>query len=64
MTQAELNREVAAATGESVREIEHLGFSVLTDVPCEEEPQVVDWDETQAARQVRVFPPRSRVKVA
>ena len=64
MTQAELNREVAAATGESVREIEHLGFSILTEAACEDEPQVVDWDEAQAARQVRVFPPRSRAKVA
>jgi hypothetical protein len=31
MKQADLNRAVARATGESVREIERLGFSVVGD---------------------------------
>ena len=60
MTQAELNREVARATGESVAEIKHLGFVPLTMEPYEQEPQVVDWDEVDEARDV-VFPcPKSR----
>ncbi len=55
MTQAELNREVARATGESVAEIRHLGFVPLTLTPYEQEPQVVDWDELEGARDV-VYP--------
>jgi len=55
MTQAELNREVARATGESVAEIRHLGFVPLTMEPYEQEPQVVDWDELNEQRDV-VFP--------
>ena len=64
MTQAELNREVAEATGESVREIEHRGFTLLTPVPIEREPHIVDWDEVQAERRVPVFPQRGRALVA
>jgi hypothetical protein len=60
MTQAELNREVARATGESVAEIRHLGFVPLTLEPYEREPLTVDWDEVDEARDV-VFPcPSSR----
>ena len=60
MTQAELNREVARATGESVAEIQHMGFVPLTLEPFEREPQVVDWDEMDEQRDV-VFPcPRTR----
>ncbi len=54
MTQAELNREVARATGESVRTIADLGFVPLTPGPYERdrEPLVVDFDELDANRQV------------
>ena len=47
MTQAELNREVANATGESARTIDHMGFVPLTRHPVEveREPLVIDWDE-------------------
>ncbi len=47
MTQAELNREVAEATGESVGTIAHIGFVPLTRHPMEDErePLVIDWDE-------------------
>ena len=47
MTQAELNREVARATGESARTIDQLGFVPLTRHPVEteREPLVIDWDE-------------------
>jgi hypothetical protein len=45
MTQRDLNREVAAATGETVSTIERLGFVPLTPLPVEREPLVIDWDE-------------------
>ncbi len=57
MTQAEVDRAVARATGESVRTIQRLGFliadpdSELTD-PDDEElgPYVLDWDELDRER--------------
>ena len=52
MTQAELNREVASATGETVKTIASLGFVPLTHVPFERdrEPLVVNWDELESQR--------------
>ena len=54
MTQAELNREVAAATGECMSTVRHLGFVPLTPVPYERdrEPLVVDWDEVEQSRAI------------
>ena len=54
MTQSELNREVAHATGESLRTISQLGFVPLSPVPFERdrEPLTVDWDEADAQRAV------------
>ena len=57
MTQAEVDRAVARATGESVRTIQRLGFliadpnSELTD-PDDEDlgPYVLDWDELERER--------------
>ena len=57
MTQAEVNRAVARATGESVRTIQRLGFliadpdSELSD-PDDEDlgPYVLDWDELERQR--------------
>lgn len=63
MTQAELNRAVAAATGETVRTIAEMGFVPLTDIPVEEEAHVVDWDELEAQR-VSVLPQRGRRELA
>jgi len=58
MTQAELNREVARATGEDVSTIARRGFSLVADegaVPqATREPLVVDWDDVQARRSVAV----------
>ena len=51
MTQRELDREVASATGESLSEIRRLGFSiensanVLSDPEPIAAPNVIDWDE-------------------
>ena len=54
MTQSEMNREVASATGESVSTIEQMGFVPLTPIPYERdrEPLVVDWDELAQKRAV------------
>jgi hypothetical protein len=55
LTQHEINRAVAQATGESVAEIEHLGFSLADpdDIAFDPEPgegQYVDWDALDAER--------------
>lgn len=57
MSQTELNRAVARATGESVNTIERLGFFLAEpDAECldpEDEalgPYVIDWDTLEAAR--------------
>ena len=50
MTQAELNRAVASATGETVSTIAEMGFVPLTPFPVEREPLTVDWDELDAER--------------
>ena len=54
MTQAELNREVATATGESVSMVAQMGFVPLTTFPYERDraPLVVDWDEVERTRAV------------
>jgi hypothetical protein len=51
MTQREIDRAVAAQTGESVSEIRHLGFGIadpgMTEYdlePCSRPPLVIDWD--------------------
>ena len=57
MTQQNLDREVAAATGESLRTIRRRGFSIINmqqsdfdpepnDVPA----QMIDWDEADRER--------------
>ena len=63
MTPSELNRAVAAATGESIQEIAKRGFGLLTRFPVETEPRMADWDEIQAQRQVSVLPQRRRNSV-
>ena len=57
MTQAELNRAVARATGETVRTVAQMGFRPLTPVPAEPDPPAVDWDHLDAGR-LGLFPPR------
>ena len=61
MTQRELDREVASATGESLSEIRRLGFSIenpgdpLSDPdPCAA-PNVIDWDDHYMAELPRRF---------
>jgi hypothetical protein len=62
MTQSQLNRAVAHATGESLRTIHTLGFVPLIGICFEREPLVVDWDEIDAQR-YSVFPQRRRETV-
>jgi len=50
MTQAELDRAVAEATGESIQTIGRRGFVLLTPTPVEREPLTVNWDELDADR--------------
>jgi hypothetical protein len=63
MTQAELNRAVAAATGESPRTVSHLGFSIADPdavaydpEPCDVEDLIVDWDALDAWRNTPLVP--------
>ena len=63
MTQSELNRAVAKATGESVSKISQLGFVPLTRLPYEREPLVIDWDNLDTERNVAIFPRRKRTPV-
>ena len=51
MNQRDLNREVARATGESIKTIDRMGFSPLR-VRFEQDPEefAVDWDELEAQR--------------
>jgi hypothetical protein len=60
MTQNELNRAVARATGESISLISSLGFVPLSDTPHEREPRTVDWDKAQQTRRVSLQPRRKR----
>jgi hypothetical protein len=62
MTQSQLDRAVAHATGESMRTIHALGFIPLAGIVVEREPLVVDWDELDAQR-YSVFPQRRRETV-
>ncbi|MCE9553852.1 MAG: hypothetical protein K8T91_10830 [Planctomycetes bacterium] len=59
MTQADIDRQVARATGEDISTITGMGFVPLTDVPYEAErsPLTVDWDE-QDRRRIGMFPGR------
>jgi len=55
MTQNDLNRAVARATGETISTVAAMGFVPLTDVPIEREPLVVDWDELDQRRRFSLF---------
>jgi len=56
MTQRQLDRAVARATGEPLANIRRMGFSALADEPMEadRDPLVVDWDALDAQRCYRV----------
>jgi hypothetical protein len=52
MTQRQLDRAVARATGESLSTIRHMGFTTLEalDDDGDREPLVLDWDSLDAQR--------------
>ena len=55
MNQRELNRAIAAATGESVETISAIGFSLVEpaddcDLESHRSPLVMDWDEVELRR--------------
>ena len=56
MTQAEIDRAVSRATGESLATIRSLGFSALDSI--DEGPHILDWDEMDQER-LRLLPIRS-----
>ncbi len=58
MTQHQLERELAIATGESMSTIRSRGFS-LVELP-ELEPLTIDWDEVYPS-DVRLPPRRERL---
>lgn len=69
MTQQELDRQVAAATGESLCEIRSRGFSIANPgevnfdpEPIQRSPLVVDWDADALHRNVALVeqPPYRR----
>ena len=60
MTQAELDRQIAKATGESLRQIRRQGFSLadpdevhFDPEPSQIKPQWIDWDAVYAVEPVR-----------
>jgi len=66
MTQAQLEREVAVATGEELNEIRRLGFSLADDLEPAFDPEpptlphVIDWDEHYGVEPLRYRPIRRR----
>ena len=65
MTQNQLNRLIADATGEDIADIRQRGFSLADPLevhfdpePCDLPPQVVDWDEVDLQHNVAVVPQR------
>jgi hypothetical protein len=60
MTQLQLDRAVASATGDCLSTIRHLGFSPLAPMAPdpEREPLVVDWDDLERQRSSLSLLPR------
>jgi len=67
MTQNQLHRAVARATGESLATIRSLGFDIADpDVVCHDpepnrRPRIVDWDRLDAQR-MAYLPQRARCR--
>jgi hypothetical protein len=56
MTQRQIDRAVASATGESLAVVRRMGFG-LVEQPDNDPPNTVDWD-TVDARRIALFPDR------
>lgn len=48
MTQSELNRQIAKQTGESIADIARHGFTILTELPQEEDAEFRQPDLAEA----------------
>jgi len=71
MRQSEVNRAVAKATGENLRIISRLGFSLADPLSVEHDPEpsdvedmIVDWDKLDMQRNVPVTADRLREPTA
>lgn len=64
MSQRDLNRAIARATGEDISTITGMGFVELTPFPIEREPLTMDWDEHDLDNNVSVIPQRRRQHAA
>lgn len=60
MTQAEMERELARSTGESVCTIRNRGFSLI--VMPDRGPLTVDWDQVQQREPLHYVPRRRPVR--
>ena len=62
MTQRELDRAVAQATGEDLREIQRRGFSVADPMQADFDPEAdylrraIDWDDQDLSRNISISP--------
>jgi hypothetical protein len=59
MTQAEMERELAETTGESLSLIRSRGFSLIE---VDAEPNIIDWDDVQQVERLRHKPRRRPVR--
>ena len=59
MTQADLERELADATGESLSVIRSRGFSLIE---VDAEPNIIDWDDVQQIERLRHKPRRRPIR--
>ncbi|QDU59573.1 hypothetical protein Pan216_04030 [Planctomycetes bacterium Pan216] len=69
MTQHQLDRLVAQATGEDIREIKHLGFSLADPMEIDFDPEpddfpvrLLDWDNVGLERMIAVVEQPSNVR--
>lgn len=62
MTQADFERELASATGESVHTIRRRGFSLI-EMP-EREPFIIDWDQPPHSEPARPYRRKRTQRVA
>lgn len=60
MTQRDLDRSVAEATGETVSQISRRGFVPLEDLDRNSDPPI-DWDELEARGFVKLSPERPAI---
>ena len=60
MTQRDLNRAVARATGENISTIAELGFVPLWPADEDRPPHTMDWDQADADRKLNLTRRRQR----